>query len=278
MNVLVFTGGGAYGAVHAAVLARVRPQTLAKIDVVAGNSAGSAAALCVAMGLNPAALGAFFSARMAEIFSGHGWRRFKPFAPRYDDVALNRALAKMFTNGFAGCRIPCFIPAHNLASGSLKVFFSGDAADAQWAAWEVARASMAAHTYFAPYRGHADGGIFANDPSMVALAGAVRELRARPDSIRMFSIGTGLDATSRTDLNPRSRVSWLKIILRDALEGGSVGAQRYQAAAILGARYRAFEFPDGPLSFDDPDVVPYIREQWAPEIHLCADLIERHFA
>lgn len=276
MNILCFTGGGAFGDVHARVLARVT-DILPKIDVVAGTSAGAGAALCVAMGVDPATLGAFFSARMPEIFAGHGWRRFKPFAPKYDDAALNNALRSMFRNGFGGLRIPAFIPAHNLAAGTLKVFSSVDGADQQWAAWEVCRASMAAHTYFAPYRGFADGGLFANDPSMIALAGAVRVLGAKPEEIRMFSIGTGADAINRTDLNPRSRIAWLKMILRDALEGGSVLKERYAASAVLGDRYRAFEFPAANLAFDDPAVIPFIREQWAPEINLCADFLERHF-
>lgn len=61
-------------------------------------------------------------------------------------------------------------------------------------AYRVAMRTSAAPTYFASYDGFVDGGVFANNPSMCALAQTQDRRLANPipfDSIKMLSIGTG---------------------------------------------------------------------------------------
>jgi patatin-like phospholipase/acyl hydrolase len=63
--------------------------------------------------------------------------------------------------------------------------------------WRVARSTSAAPTYLKGHEheesGHIfiDGGVWANDPAMVALVDALTAYDLTPDQIEIFSIGTG---------------------------------------------------------------------------------------
>ncbi len=52
--------------------------------------------------------------------------------------------------------------------------------------------STAAPTYFSSYRGCIDGGIFANNPCLLALTSAVRHRLGKVEDARVLSLGTGM--------------------------------------------------------------------------------------
>lgn len=57
---------------------------------------------------------------------------------------------------------------------------------------DAVMASSAAPTVFPTHQGHTDGGIAANNPSMVAVSMAFRTIHKDLNSVRIFSIGGGM--------------------------------------------------------------------------------------
>lgn len=78
---------------------------------------------------------------------------------------------------------------------------------------DAAVASAAAPTYFPPYgisgQGYfADGGVFANDPALSAIAELVDTGQASLSDIRLLSIGTGINRTSISDAAIGDPLKW----------------------------------------------------------------------
>ena len=75
----------------------------------------------------------------------------------------------------------------------IRVFsnFIAEAAEAGDRLRDVVVRSASAPVVWASHQGYADGGLFANNPSLVALSHAMDQLEAKQDQFRVLSIGTG---------------------------------------------------------------------------------------
>jgi hypothetical protein len=134
-----------------------------------------------------------------------------------------------------------------------KVFHNvpGSDADATALAWRVGMATCAAPAYFPSFDGYVDGGVYANNPSLVALAQSqdVRSSAPRPrlDEVALLSIGTGLSLTyvrgKRLDWG---FAQWARPLVEVMIEGVN-GIADYQCRQFLGERYHrlAPTFPEG---------------------------------
>ena len=276
-NVLCLTGGGLFG--YAQLCALMKSSSMHKIQIVAGTSAGAANALLIANRVDLSKAMMLYRDKAADIFH-RPWWKLLPSAPKYDGKALTEVLKTILPNRFDQCSIPTFIPTHDLRYGVPKVFFSNT--QHTMMSWEIARASMAAHTFFPPYEGrYADGGLFHNDPALATLDGIVENQLAHLCDIRMFSVGTGGCSTNREPpINP-GLFEYLKIILGDTVDGGSVYEQRKSAANIIKhckGKYEFFEFPASHMDFDDPAVIQMIDTHWKSEIADCARRIDAFFS
>lgn len=163
-----------------------------------------------------------------------------------------------------------------------------DSASASMYAYEAALCSGAAPIYFPPYSptslslGYcADGGLFANNPSMSAIAAL-----ANPNGsdiplsdIYLLSVGTGVtpDALSSTIINdwggPLSMgpLEWLwptalsdgtattpKFALLSAIMDSSSAAVTLNSQALLGPNYYRVDVPlSGPVALDDTSTAAY---------------------
>lgn len=91
--------------------------------------------------------------------------------------------------------IPAFVAPHAQVSIFKTDHHPDYKRDWRTPAWEVARATSAAPTFFAghQYSGSyfLDGGLFANNPIMLAIVEAMHAYDIRLDQIRVLSIGTG---------------------------------------------------------------------------------------
>jgi len=219
MKCLVSDGGGVFGIGQASIYAG---GNIDKFDFFAGTSIGAAISIYLALGKDPAKLPVFFNNEMPRIFNGHGWRKFILGRCRYNDKALNKALQELLPGKFGDCKKPCFVTALNLGTKELKVFSSQDISDGDWPAWEVARAAVAAESYFPPWKGFADGGPFANNPSMVAVASASSVLKQDIKKLELFSVGTGYSPdNSKIPTKSWGRIRWALYILDACLSGAA---------------------------------------------------------
>lgn len=215
-KILSLDGGGIKGIYSAQFLARCEQElTTGKplasyFDMIAGTSTGGIIALGLALGYSTSDILDFYTNDGRRIFPplptariGRWWRGFSwLFRPHLDHRELEEALKLRFGNrslGEATTRV--VIPAFMVPKTEIAVFktdhHSDFRNDYKTRAWEVARATSAAPTYL---KGHEhtpsgrifiDGGVWANNPVMVALVDVLSAYDISPDQIDILSIGTG---------------------------------------------------------------------------------------
>ena len=115
--------------------------------------------------------------------------------------------------------------------------FPGPDSDGAMLAWKVGLYTCAAPTYFPTVDGYVDGGVFANNPSMCALA-QTQDARigrtAALDDVALLSLGTG----SSLIYVKGARHDWGYAQWAQALLGvmfdGTIGIADYQCRQLLG--------------------------------------------
>ena len=243
-------------------------------DLIAGTSTGGIIALGLACGLRAAEIRDLYVQRGCEIFPpppvgavGTVRRKYRGLRKlmryRYDRDALNGLLREHFgstTLGECGARL-C-IPAVDGRFGEPYIFktphhpdFTNDANER---ITKVAASTAAAPTFFQPLEdgGYTflDGGLFANDPIMVALVDALSCFKVSRDDIRILSIGCG-GAPYR--VSERHRKGGL-LAWRDVIDGAihfqSLNVQG-QAGLLVGAdrvvRVTPGSVAGEPIALDD---------------------------
>ena len=220
-RILTIDGGGIRGIIPATVLRHIEDRlgrpAASVFHMVAGTSTGG----IIAVGLTrpdplPAArLVDLYATRGREIFSRSAWKQVESLRgvsdERYEHVPLERILGELLGGAkLSDVSQDLLVTAYEIERRQ-PVFFKSwkargrDLADGETAARrdfllrDVARATSAAPTYFepAPVRSLAgdvsyliDGGVYANNPGMCALASA-RHLYPRADGYFVVSLGTG---------------------------------------------------------------------------------------
>jgi predicted acylesterase/phospholipase RssA len=265
MKGLALDGGGVFGIGQAHIVCKC---DLDKFDFLSGTSIGAAIALRVALGVGNDCFPKFFHDKMPKIFKGHKYRQYMFWKAKYGDKELNKALQELLPGKFGDCQRPVFIPVINLGTKRLKVFSSLDPADSIVPAWEIARAAVAAETYFPPWGGNADGGVIANNPSMVATAAARGILHADLDSLELLSIGTGVSAKqSKTPTKSWGSVRWGAWLLGALLEGSASSMHEYFVKILNLHKYARIQFiRDKSWSMDNPKSMLAAEKAWKPEI------------
>ena len=216
-KVLSLDGGGIRGVFAATYLAYVekhlRDRTGRYFDLIVGTSTGGIIALALAMRIPASRIASLYQQKGEMIFT----RRWPSFLGRkvpmavdslYRSGPLYEELKSVFGEetllGEASNRL-C-IPALNLSTGKAVVFKTRHhdeyERDHELPLWKVAAATSAAPLYFRsvsiPQAGGAfvDGGLWANTPTMVGVAEAIR-LGYTREQVRVLSIGTGSKAFYR---------------------------------------------------------------------------------
>jgi len=229
---------GAFAAGFVAETEKLLGKPLADcFDLLAGASTGALIALGLAFDLAPSDIEAFYRARGRSIFSARNsdhpvklhnkvlfWLAKRNFSAlreggvdinwllsaKYDSGHLKKALQEIFgTKTLEDAKRRLVVPAIDLVKGQTIVFKTahcpGMVRDRSFSAVDIALAATAAPTYFQSAiieegSAYADGGLWANDPALVAYVEAVRiseECKREVDvpfsatDIRVLSIGTG---------------------------------------------------------------------------------------
>jgi patatin-like phospholipase/acyl hydrolase len=275
MKGLALDGGGSFGIGQARILEKV---DTSKFDFFIGTSIGAANAAACAMESN-ANLPEFFHDSMPKIFDGHWWRKYKPVAPRYGDKELNKALMDAFGGLKLGdAKKPLFITAVGIGTKQLKVYDSQDPSDSTMQLWEVVRSATAAETYFLPWKGHADGGIMANNPSMVGVAAACHKLGCDMSDIELCSIGTGADTTNERPnrLRMHSLLSWGLWVISALLDGGASTMHEYFVRSLPLKKYTRIEFiKDSEWKMDNPKDMLSAEVAWEDDIQDAIETVSK---
>ena len=248
LRILSIDGGGIRGIFPAALLAGLEDRRLngsaigAYFDLIAGTSTGGVLALGLGAGLRASQLLELYSQRGRVIFPPasrvvrRGRELLGCFRYRYERGALTSALTDVFGDTkLVESRVRLCVPSADGRHGDLYVFKTPHHPDFRLDSGElmtkVGLATSAAPTYYQPLDdgGYSflDGGLWANNPVMVALADALSCFDVRRCQIRILSIGCGAAPYTINRWQRRLGGLWH---WRRAIDA----AMRFQSLAALG--------------------------------------------
>lgn len=229
-QILSLDGGGLRGIFSAAVLAGLEEDLGIRIidhfDLIAGTSTGGIVALALGLGLTPRQIVEFYTQLGPRVFRDRTRLRAirHLFRAKYDANLLRAALTDVFGERIFGESAKrLVITSYNLGSNDVYLFRTPHLPqlkrDWRERAVNVALATAAAPTYLpgVPLSGTrlVDGGLWANNPAMVALIEAAGPLAVPLEQIRVFSLGTTTDVPHRSRrLDRGGLLPWI----RDAVE------------------------------------------------------------
>jgi len=286
-RVISIDGGGIRGLVTTIILQRIvatpgLENLLGTIDLIAGTSTGGLLALGIAHQLDLDRIRQIYVKKGPEIFDD-SWvddlvDLGKLRGADYDIKPLRRELKKLLGNATLGdLKKRVLITAFDLDNEASrpedrtwkpKLFhnFSGPSNDRGLLAADVGLYTSAAPTYFPSVDGYVDGGVYAANPAMCALAQTLdRRYNPTPsiDEVLLLSLGTG---TSLQYIKGKTHdwgyAQWAKPLISLILDG-TAGIADYQCKQILGDRYHrvAPMFPVGTtIPMDDIKKIPYMIE------------------
>lgn len=218
-KILSLDGGGARGVYTAQLLALVERESGALLkehfDLIAGTSAGSIIAGAAAADVPMADVAELFTTDSPLIFRrrSFSWLQVRSKYPTGPLAEVIRGCVGDVAMG--DVTTPLMITSSDITTGGVHVFKSGYlkdlgepyVRDSGVALADAILASCAAPTFFDPVTVGdftlADGGLWANNPSAIAITEAVSKFRIPIDRISVLSIGTGRSATLYS-----SRRSW----------------------------------------------------------------------
>jgi uncharacterized protein len=262
MRVLAIDGGGIRGLIPAVVLTELERRTGRRVfelfDLIAGTSTGGilACALCAPDSLPASELVKLYSEEGPEIFERSLFQRIRSAGglldEKYDDAALDRALERFLEHKrLAETKPDLIVPAYDTALPGPYFFKTTKAKESpetdDFPLSIVARATSAAPTYFealeAGDRSLIDGGVFATNPAMCALAEVLNREDVRPRNVVLLSLGCGqrTETHSFDEIKDWGLAAWARPIL-DVVFDGSSDAVDYQLRhALADGRYWRFQ-------------------------------------
>jgi patatin-like phospholipase/acyl hydrolase len=284
VRILSIDGGGYLGLATASLIEELERHFgkyfHESFDLFAGTSTGGLIALGLASGMKGVDLRRLYEAHGQSLFPAKSWlartwRKFRQiFVSKYSNKALRKLLWETFGDGTLGDILErgkkVIIPAFCLTNGGPRVFKTDHApgltAHSGYRVVDVALATAAAPTFFpvvgipAPHNEtiemFCDGGVFANDPALMAYAEALSELRAVPADIELLSISTPRSPLARRKNKrtwQRGVASWSfalpEIFVQGAADTAAFTLQRISRSS--GSKYERIRLPnDSCLPFD----------------------------
>ena len=291
-TILSIDGGGIRGIIPARILERIeavtKKPTSALFDLVAGTSTGGILALGLTKpnaahtgpALTATDLVKLYEEEGGAIFNRTLWHAVEALGqlngPKYDGEGERAALTRYLGGArLRDVRTKVLVTAYEIQD-RLPFFFTSWRAvtdpSYDFDMVDVARATSAAPTFFPPVqvvssgvaRAVVDGGVFANNPTMCALADAWKLWPG--DDLLVVSLGTG--NTDRAIPYERAKgwglAQWAHP-LAEILIDGVTDTVDYEASEALGdgrSQYHRFQtdLPTTMQEFDDPAMVGALRD------------------
>lgn len=261
-RILALDGGGIRGLVTTVLLERViglRPRLLQRVDLFAGTSIGGMLALGLAANIPVGDFRQAFLERGPAILLDSARPPHLVDRADYDNYNLKLFLNEMFGDLRLG-ELPfnVMVTAYNLDSkytnpdqlrrAKPKIFHNLDAAtgDLDVRVVDVAMSTSAVPVIFPIYKGHVDGGVFAVNPSMCALALAIdkRAGMQQLDDCILLSISTGRNP-NYVEISEDGDWGWAQwerdYQIMNIMLGNDREIVDYQCRQFLGERYQRID-------------------------------------
>jgi uncharacterized protein len=289
-HILSLDGGGIRGIITAVLLRRLNSHPeirdfLEGVDLIAGTSTGGILALALAKGSTPDELVALYRRLGPDVFRDSLWDNIKDLGTiigaQYDTDPLENEL-KFFLGDSTKLNqlsknvlittfdLDNLRPEPDKRTWKPKLFHNlgnNNENDGEALAYKVGLYTSAAPTYFPSVDGYIDGGVYANNPSMCALAQTqderVYEVCPKLKDVVLLSMGTGTSLTYLEGMNLDWGMSqWVRPLLSILLDGVS-GIADFQCRKLLKGNYfrLAPVFPSEiKINMDDVSKIPYMVE------------------
>lgn len=239
-----------------------------RFNLLAGTSVGAIDMALLACGYTAREVLELHQQHGAEIFGTRLWAyRLLKNGPQYDDAAVVRLLkSRLGSLTMAQTVVPLFVTAWDARRKDLKVFGPRDSVPVWWAV----RCSMAAPTYFGPMDGrYTDGGLAANDPTLVGMAAGFMEGILSTRDLRVLDLVTSGSTPEGGPLDPSWNIlNALRRVILPAVTAGNSSDVGFIARAWLyslqreGQLFRVSpETPDWAL--DATEKSSQVEELWA---------------
>lgn len=250
-QVLALDGGGVKALFTAHVLARLEADLGVRVtdhfDLIAGTSAGGILALGLGAGLTPAEIVEHYTDLAERVFPRSRrapWRvGSRALGPVYSGAVLHEVLTEVL-----GPRLlresakRLVIPSWDVQRAEVHIFKTPHhprlRRDGNISMVDVAMATTAAPTFFEAARVDGqrlvDGGVWANNPSLVAIGEAVSMLDVSLDAIRVLNVGAVDQRTNHAErLDAGGWINWARPAANFMITAASRGAQG-TAAHLIG--------------------------------------------
>lgn len=276
-RILALDGGGLRGTFTAAVLAKWDDmiksgggnELVKHFDLVAGTSTGAILAIGLGLGLTPLEILTFYREQGPKIFPKN--RKLRHWLKsKHESTTLRGVLQEIFGNrklsSDSCCRlvIPTVRAIHGEAEAIVTAHCLDRTAFRDITAVDAALASSAAPSYFdealwetsIATETFLDGGIWANNPILPALAEVVRHLKVPLDRIDVLSIGTMGNEADFTESLGEGKVEW-SLTSADLFFAAQEHAAAAMAESFLGpARHlRVNQQTPCEIKLDDVDAI-----------------------
>ena len=256
-RILSLDGGGIKGAFTASVLSNLENATGQSVaehfDLIAGTSTGGLIAVGLGLGFSADELLQFYQLKGPKIFPSTGtlvksrgiWRQL--WGAKHSHTPLRQALIEVLGDRkFGDSKVRLVIPTYDAIAG--RIFLLKTAHhdrfkhDINASAVDVAMATSAAPTYFQaasfPEHGHAsyvDGGVWANNPTLVGIVEAVSFLNIDLKAIDVLSIGTTTQPFNIAKHKDSGALKWNRGIV-DLMFQGQTEASLKQSSLLVDGR------------------------------------------
>lgn len=269
-QILALDGGGAKGLFSADILSHLEQDLNVSVtdhfDLIAGTSTGGIIALALGAGLSPSRIVELYRELTTGVFPTH--RRYSPirlFRSSYSQRALVEILKSVFEDRtLEDSNKRLLIPSWDLRRNRVHIFktphHSRLTRDRTVRMVDVALATTAAPTFLPVARVAGgrliDGGVWANNPSVMAIAEATSMLGIPLESVHVLNIGTTAALTRYPRrLDNGGVFQWSTRAAAVVMAAGSQGAQGTAEHLLGQQRYERFDaaVPAGEFKLDKVD-------------------------
>ena len=206
-RILAIDGGGSRGIYAAQLLHRIEQTYQVQIrdsfDLFAGTSTGSIIAGAIASDISMGEIADLFESKSPQVFRKEVYR-CPLFLSKYSKGALREILDDCLpSRALSDIQTPLMIMCSDIGTGGVYVFKSNYLEkfglpydrDREVQLRDAVMASCAAPTFFDPEKSGdyllADGGLWANNPSIIALTEAMSKFKVNIEDVKILSIGNG---------------------------------------------------------------------------------------
>eukprot|EP01031_Cornospumella_fuschlensis_P026826 gene26826-32413_t len=329
-RILCLDGGGIRGVLTTVLMKRIvmhHPKLLDEVDFICGTSAGGLLSLLLSAGYQPAECHDIYKFAAPHIFGHNPWRVINPLRAKYSDKAKQELMQHYFGERCIGhLKKTCAVVAFRLdgRKSSTHSFFNKEGwrpsvfsnmpraeglvePDLDLKVWDAAMRTSAAPTFFPVFNGYTDGGIVANNPSIVAVSKAMAHYsHVNPKRIALLSIGAGnfprhtnifsnvssskiplvIDGQASDDAGPLKHADWgirqwVPFLLDLLLDGDSITTEMVMHYLLAGTKmyHRVDPMLPRQIALDDVTAMQELEDfAWSVDLTSTLKFVDSNFS